>query len=229
MPAEAQGGRGPGRAAAGKALDIMYCNAQSIVGKIDELNCYATEHRPDIILLCETWCHQDISDSFLNIDGYDLVPDLRLDRADTAQGRGGGLLVYVKTGLTVFKVDNNVEFQQHCIFKIADITFYLIYKSPNAPQTAINGLAELVRCAPKASIFIGDFNLPEVDWEEQQATGRAGPLLEAMQERLLSQLVDAPTQVRGNILDLIITDIPERVTDIEYGDRLGGSDHVVIL
>ena len=27
---------------------------------------------------------------------------------------------------------------------------------------------------------------------------------------------------------MIITDIPESVTDIEYGDRLGGSNHFVI-
>ena len=70
----------------------MYGNAQSILGKIDKLNCYATEHRLNIILLCETCSHQDINDSFLYLNGYELKPDLRLDRADTAHGMGGGLL-----------------------------------------------------------------------------------------------------------------------------------------
>ncbi len=206
----------------------MYCNAQSIVKKVDELSCAASEHRPDIILLTETWCHQDISDAFLSIDGYELVPDLRMDRADTAHGRGGGLLVYVRTGLTVFKIDNTTDFQQHCVFKISDITVILLYKSPNAPPAAISGLAELVRGAPKNSLIIGDFNLPEVVWDEATGTGRAGPLVEAVQERLLSQLVDFPTQVSGNILDLLITDIPERIVDLKPGDRLGGSDHMTI-
>ncbi len=141
---------------------LWYCNAQSVVSKIDELNCVADSHRPDIILIVETWCHQDINDAYLALDGYELVPDLRLDREDTTHGRGGGLLVYIKTGLTVFKIDSGVDFHQHIVFKISDITVYLLYKSPNAPPAAITRLAELVRGAPSNSIFIGDFNLPEV-------------------------------------------------------------------
>lgn len=36
----------------------------------------------------ESWCNSDISDAYLNIDGYELQQDLRMDRSDTAQGRG---------------------------------------------------------------------------------------------------------------------------------------------
>ncbi len=133
------------------------------MSKIDILNCYANLNKPDLILLTETWCNDNISDAFLAIDGYELISDLRKDRADTALGRGGGLLVFVRSGLTVFSLDNSVNFHQYCSFKLADVTFYLIYKSPNAPAAAIDGLAELIRGAPKCSIFIGDFNLPEVD------------------------------------------------------------------
>ncbi len=198
------------------------------MSKIDTLNCYASLNKPDLILLTETWCHDNISDAYLAIDGYDLISDLRKDRADTALGRGGGLLVYVKNGITVFTSDSSVNFHQYCIFKLSDITFYLVYKSPNAPATAIDGLAELIRGAPKHSIFIGDFNLPEVDWSTCAATGRAAPLLEAAQDKFYSQLVDFPTQVSGNILDLLLTDIPERIVDLTAGDRLGASDHVML-
>ncbi len=228
--AKTQGGSGPRGATARQrdALSIMYCNAQSIVKKIDELNCYCNDNNPDIILITETWCHQDISDAYLSITGYDLVPDLRVDRGDTAHGRGGGLLVYAKTGLSIFKIDTVSDFQQYCCFKVSDVTFFLVYRSPNAPPASIDCLEQLIRAAPKNSIIIGDINLPEVDWEVAAGTGKAGPLLEAMQDRLLTQLIDFPTQVSGNILDLLITDMPERIQDIKPDGRLGGSDHVVI-
>ena len=52
----------------------------------------------------ESWCNSDISDAYLNIDGYELQLDLRMDRSDTAQGRGGGLLVYTKNGVKILKL-----------------------------------------------------------------------------------------------------------------------------
>jgi hypothetical protein len=96
---------------------------------------------PDIILVTESWCHSEISNAFLAIDGYEIQPDLRMDREDTAGGRGGGLLVYGKSGLTILKLDKEVELQQYCVFKVSDVTFYLIYRSPNAPPPR-NGSAD---------------------------------------------------------------------------------------
>ncbi len=190
----------------------------------------ASEHSPDIILITETWCHSDISDAFLSLDGYELISELRCDREDTAMGRGGGLLVvYVKTGLTVFKLDKPLIFHQYCSFKIFDVNIFLIYRSPSAPPAAMDGLIELVKTAPKNSIFIGDFNLPEVNWSEAAAGGRTQGLRQAMEEKYMEQLVNTPTQVRGNILDLVITDIPDRIADITVTDGLGTSDHSAIF
>ncbi len=210
-------------------MTLYYCNAQSIVNKIDELSCVASELNPDILLIVETWCHQDISDAYLTLMGYELVPELRKDRSDTTNGRGGGLLVYVKQGLDVFISDNQVDLNQYCSFKICDVSFYLLYRSPNAPPEALVKLAELVRSAPKNCFFIGDFNLPEVEWDTGESSSRAKPLLEAMEDKNMVQAVGFPTQVSGNILDLIITDIPERLLSIEPSDCIGGSDHVSIL
>ncbi len=56
---------------------------------MNELSCVAGALNPDIIMITESWCNSDVVDAFLSIDGYDLQPDLRADREDTAQGRGG--------------------------------------------------------------------------------------------------------------------------------------------
>ena len=80
--------------------------------KVGELSCVADMLKPDIILVTESWCNGDISDAYLSLDGYELIPDLRLDRENTAGGWGGGLLVYAKNGLKVFKLDKVTEFDQ---------------------------------------------------------------------------------------------------------------------
>jgi hypothetical protein len=40
--------------------------------------------------------------------------------------------------------------------------------------------------------------------------------------------VNFPSQVRGNILDLILSNVPERVVEIKEMGRLEKSDHVMI-
>jgi hypothetical protein len=46
---------------------------------------------------------------------------------------------------------------------------------------------------------------------------------------LLEQLVSFPTHIRGNVLDLVLTDIPERVSDVQDEGRLASSDNVLIM
>ena len=81
--------------------------------KVDELACVTENLKPDIILITESWCHEEINNAYLSLDGYELQPDLRVDRSDTAQGRGGGLLVYSRYGTTVHKINKDSNIQQH--------------------------------------------------------------------------------------------------------------------
>jgi len=97
---------------------VLYLNAQSVIRKIDELQCVAEEKRPDIILITESWCNADITNAFLSIDNYELQADLRVDRGDTERGRGGGLLTYVRKGLTILKIDAEYHHVQCSVMKI---------------------------------------------------------------------------------------------------------------
>jgi Reverse transcriptase (RNA-dependent DNA polymerase)/Endonuclease-reverse transcriptase len=182
-------------------------------------------------LLTESWCNEQINDAFLSVPGYELNQDLRIDRTNTDRGRGGGLLVYSKKELivNVLSIDAEYDGFQCCKFKVEDIVMYLVYRSPSSGPNSISGLAQLLRQAEKKCIFFGDFNLPEINWEDGTARGRSKELLEAADDRLLEQLVTCSTHVRGNILDLVITDSPERVLDISEEGRLGSSDHVMLL
>jgi hypothetical protein len=58
--------------------------------------------------------------------------------------------------------------------------------------------------------------------ESDEAPGRSG-------ECLMEHLVQFPTRLKSNILDLIITNILEKVVDATEEERLGKSDYMVIV
>jgi hypothetical protein len=68
------------------------------VGKIDELSCVATELRPDLIFITESWCNSNVTNAYLKPPGCDLQPELKQNRNDMTNGIGGGLLLYLKYG-----------------------------------------------------------------------------------------------------------------------------------
>jgi hypothetical protein len=68
-----------------------------------------------------------------------------------------------------------------------------------------------------------------VDW--QAGTARQGEkiVLEAAEDRMMEQLITFSTHTKGNILDLLLTTVPERVTEVREEGRLGKSDHAMIV
>ena len=44
-----------------------------------ELEAVLVDLKPDIIMLCETWCNENTNIAGLNINGYELLTDLRKD------------------------------------------------------------------------------------------------------------------------------------------------------
>ena len=78
-----------------------------------------------------------------------------------------------------------------------------------------------LRHAEKNCVIIGDFNLPQIDWPAGMARGAGAVVMEAVEEALMTKMVDFSTQVRGNILDLVITNMPERILEVREEGRLG--------
>ena len=46
------------------------------------------------------------------------------------------------------------------------LNIVLFYRSPNSPDTNTDGLVELLSKYNKNTIFIGDLNLPRINWED---------------------------------------------------------------
>ena len=78
------------------------------------------------------------------------------------------------------------------------------------------------------TILIGDVNLPEINWSDQTTAGRGREVLTTAQTENLEQLVDFPTHIKGNTLDLVLTNCSERFISISNGGRIGKSDHCIL-
>jgi hypothetical protein len=83
-------------------------------------------------------------------------------------------------------------------------------------------LAELISRSGLRTFIFGDLNLPTIDWEKGEARG-TGPeqVLEACNDKFMEQLVHFEPHLRGNCLDLILTNAPDLVEDVQNEGRLG--------
>jgi hypothetical protein len=167
----------------------------------------------------------------LNVSEYYIDNELRIDRNDTTKGIGGGLIVYVRNDLIVKPDQNNCNFNQYCQFQIMQksdkipVNIALIYRSPNSSRENNLELVNLIEKTKPRSFIIGDFNYPGVDF----AVGNSNiPLVNAVGNQFLEQMVKETTHSRGNILDLVFTNIPENVINVSNIGNLGNSDHCIL-
>ena len=181
------------------------------------------------MIFTETWLNSDIID--VNIPGYTI--ECRKDRQDTTGGKGGGIIVYVKSGLKVLVEDIDNNFNQFCSFCIKSTdqsaNFLCFYRSPNSTRDNDELLCKLVSECKKKCYIIGDLNYPKIDWENGLSDTKSSAFLETVQEKFLTQCIDFPTHTKGNILDVLITDVPDTVLSVEDIGIVGKSDHVLIL
>jgi hypothetical protein len=117
----------------------------------------------------------------------------------------------------------------------------LIYKSPSDnSREYTDNLWDLINEASNAGyshiLLMGDFNLPDIDWDTWSCKGDVHrtehKLLETSQNNFLFQHISKPTTWRGSdtphILDLIITNEENMILDIEYQSPLGKNDHCMM-
>ena len=113
--------------------------------------------------------------------------------------------------------------------KAEDLNIILVYRSPNSSTENTDKLCQVVRRMRSNTILIGDINLPGINWTAGTSDQRGRGLLEAVLEEGVDQLVEFPTHIKGNILDLILTNCPQKILSVEDAGRLGNSDHEILL
>ena len=76
-------------------------------------------------------------------------------------------------------------------------------------------------------ILLGDFNYPDIDWVTLSGHSAASnQLCDVIFQAGLCQLIDTPTHQQGNILDLLLTNIEDKIKELQvHSDPHLHSDH----
>ncbi|CAJ0968442.1 unnamed protein product [Ranitomeya imitator] len=77
-------------------------------------------------------------------------------------------------------------------------------------------------------LVMGDFNYPDINWETETCeTHKGNRFLLITKKNYLSQLVQNPTRGAA-LLDLILSNRPDRITNLQVVGHLGNSDHNIV-
>ena len=212
----------------------MFANVRSIFRKFDEFLAEVNLGNPDIVGVTETWLHSEISNSEIQIPGYTIF---RQDRVDTVRGRGGGVLLYVRDSLNCVDVTDKFSSGfSNCLW--CDLSFGdnmgsplligIIYRSPNSCADINQGLLDSFRkVSSKRAVVFGDFNFPDIDWHTCLSGSHGRDFLEVVSDGFFTQHVLFPT--RGvNCLDLVFSTDENMVKNVVSSGKVGTSDHDLI-
>ena len=255
--------KNPGPSARNRPLTVLYNNVQGFINPKDlssptpplnmkkayELQGYIFNHKPDIVILNETWLKQNILNPEIFPKSYKVS---RIDRSgkthpwDSSQPKkfrkfGGGVLIAHRldidcesTEVGLIKVQAellSINFKLPTGKKLCISTFYRVgtlgmenYEQVKKYFTTLASRKKLDK-----HVLVGDFNFPEVEWPEATTTVE---LHKKFLDLFLvdlghSQMISEPTHKNGNTLDLLFTNIPDIINKISVLDfnEVCKSDH----
>ena len=110
-------------------------------------------------------------------------------------------------------------------------------RSPILIGSESNDLIELAATQCKTLLIVGDFNYPEINWDLEISNTRpdheASLFLKAYKDSYLSQHQTEPTRYRAaqtpSLLDLVLTNKEEMISNIITQAGLGKSDHCSLV
>lgn len=209
------------------------------MAKYPDLIVFVEELRPVCILIAETWLKSDIPDALCSLPGY------KIYRRDHPDNRGyDGVCIYIKNELAhrfqirEFSLDtpgiDNLFVT--LVSKEVCVTFGCVYR-PRACASDTILVNKLHQLSSETGnlIVAGDFNIPELKWPLQTIPNGSGmPALFAsmITESNMSQLITEPTRFRlgqiPSILDLVLTNDTDLISNVSHHPPLGKSDHTCI-
>jgi len=208
-------------------------NARSMVNKQPEIATFIAIHHPDILLVTETWLHEDINEAEIQVPGY------RITRQDRQQGIGGGCVIYAKDYIQMIEetlgtgVDTEPFIQMRWVrIRVPQNEFLLgiCYNSPQSNMDQIELMNQVITEACRVNkkiLLCGDFNFPGINWKTLQSNKRGRSFLQTTLDNFLHQHIEVPT--RGeNTLDLVLSSDPRLISNIQICDPLKNSDHCTI-
>ena len=143
-------------------LRIIYYNARSRLPKLDELRAVTEAENPDNVCIVETWLSNEISDSELTINNYQI---LRLDR----DRHGGGVIMYIHSSLTPKVLSAGANNLELLIISVSPqnssskLCVSLFYRPPSSNSGVFDNLCTALQSLNpsvyNSFVLLGDFNV----------------------------------------------------------------------
>ena len=194
-------------------MNVFYWNCRSIVNKLLCLQTYIYSSNFHVLALSETWLSSRIFDKEIVPFGYTIY---RSDR----ESRGGGVLVCTShtTPSRLIKSHSSIDMISIEILSSPSIVFCCVYIPPGCTEShfisVVHAIDDLALSFERL-IIVGDFNLRDVNWQCLSASSRLSNVFcDLIFQHNLSQLIQMPTHVKGNTLDLLITNIDNHITNL---------------
>jgi len=226
---------------------VLQINAQSIKtidrekNKLVQFQSLVDLKAPDIISVCESWLIEAIKDNDIL-----LTTEFTIHRKDRKHKEGGGVFVAVKNHITsTHRKDLEPTDELHNEIIIVEVIdgngektgIISVYRPPN--ETNFLFVSNLRTCLLNAwragmhnLLVLGDFNLTDVNWEVAYPTNDAGisyACCELFQEFGLEQLNQFASRLQtNNILDIILTNNEDWVTNIDAYRQILDTDHAIL-
>ena len=207
-------------------------------------------HKPDIIILNETWLKPSIKDN--EILDSSIYTIFRKDRSikshppdsndpNKFKRNGGGVLIAVRNELN-FKpkiIDSkchaeilSVELITPSKNKICISTCYRVGtlgpSNHSEIQQHLNFISDNRKI--KSHFFVGDLNLDKIKWNNLTSTSNTQNLfLSTFNDLGWTQIISNPTHSRGNILDIFLTNNPHLISSMcIHNNEIIKSDHYAL-
>ena len=216
-------------------LKLGLCNAQSLNNKTQAITNFITEHSIDAMFITETWVK---SSDDVTIGELECQGNFRFVTSPREGRSGGGVGCLHRPQVQVSKIVSQAYSSfEHMVIKLKaesyESVIILIYRpepTHNNPYskayffTELNELISEHQGTKHDLIILGDFNI-HVNKGTDTMSAKLQDTLEIFD---LKQLVNEPTHIAGNTLDLVITRHDNcNITSCKVDELL--SDHHVIL
>ena len=184
-----------------------------LTNKINELETIMAKDKIDVALICETLPKNPASTNIqtnFNLEGYETI--------ECNQGRG--VCIIHKDSLQISELTEINKMYQPSLFiemktKDKAINLGIVYRSPNSTEEENDKVRAQLEYASQNLcnlIVTGDFNHPEIDWDNCHTTvqenHRASKFLFLVNQVKLHQLIDKPTHFmpncRPSLIDLVL-------------------------
>ena len=191
--------------------------------------------QPDIICLCETFLCETIPDTVLSMENYS---SYIYDR----KSHGGGLLMYIRSSIVMTTVyRNGHDTVQAMLLDIVlpacseptSLSLCLMYRPPSSTaeqfQYVLDNVEQLYG-GRIGRIFVGDFNLPDIRWNNlghpsHPRFENSKIFLDFISDNVLKQVVTSPSR-NGNYLDLLCTDMKHKLKQCSTEPGLSDYDAI---